>query len=61
MECSFFENDEVHDLISHSYLSDEDKKSKETMANASELMKSLNLLAWLWKPVMKFGWLLACT
>jgi len=37
MECRFFETDEVHNLISHSYLSDGDKKSKETMANVSAI------------------------
>jgi len=37
MECRFFEADEVHNLISHSYLSEEDKQSKEIMANVSAI------------------------
>jgi len=35
MECRFFESGEIPDLISHSYLNEEDKKNKNIMANIS--------------------------
>lgn len=44
MECRFFEEGEVPDLISHSYLNDEDKLNKATMASVSAAIELSNYI-----------------
>lgn len=45
MECRFFEEGEVPDLISHSYLNNEDKLNKETMAAVSAAKELSNFIS----------------
>ena len=47
MECRFFEEGEIPELISHSYLDEEDKKNKNIMATVSasnELIKHISFV-----------------